>query len=186
MGSGQPAGDEHFRQVESHVPIRRVAKFFAQGDAFETEHVVEGYHAIGQFTHRPAEKPACAQRGEVDLDAAGATERLDHHRSGIKAGGEAGETVVIAGGSAKPDSEWFGKADHQRHGQRGIFDVMEIAGRGFAITEDIGDNAVKRGTGKPSTHFEKPRYGAILFFAALHLDWHWPSFRQANLAEPAS
>ena len=44
---------------------------------------------------------------------------------------------------AEADGEGFGEADHQRHGQRGVFDVAKMAGRGFAIAANVGDRILQ-------------------------------------------
>jgi hypothetical protein len=53
--------------------------------------------------------------GEVDLDAACCSERIDHHRSGKEAGRKAAETFVVAGSTAEPNRKRAAEIDHERY-----------------------------------------------------------------------
>ncbi|CDX25960.1 hypothetical protein MPL3356_60170 [Mesorhizobium plurifarium] len=185
IGFRKAGSDKSFGDVEAPVPIRRVAEPFAQRDAVKAQRIVQPDHAVPQLAHRQAEEAPRAKRREIDLDTADATEGFDHDRPGKEAGGEAGVAVIVAGRVAEPDGEGLGEADHQRHGQRSIFDDAEMTGAGLAIAADIRDDPCERGRGLTPHHLEMEGGRAVILAMTLWLVGHGASLSDRVLKSKA-
>ena len=79
-GIGEPPRQRLVDQRESRRPIRRVTHPLHEVATEGAEHVVDRHRDVGEFVHRHADKPPCAQRRQVDLQATRGPVMADEHR----------------------------------------------------------------------------------------------------------